>query len=68
MSESKGQVPGFEVMQVAGEIEPDADGGYAVHIDGETFQAADVAEALAMLAEAAARYEMSMESEEELEL
>ncbi|HUZ56460.1 MAG TPA: hypothetical protein VMU94_28540 [Streptosporangiaceae bacterium] len=68
MSESNGQATGFEVVQIAGEIEPDADGGYTVHIDGETFQAGDVAEALAMLAEAAARHEMSMEPEEELEL
>jgi predicted RNase H-like HicB family nuclease len=68
MSENNGQAPGFEVMQITGEIEPDADGGYTVRIGGETFQAADVAEALAMLADAAARHEISMESEDELEL
>jgi predicted RNase H-like HicB family nuclease len=68
MSESNGQALGFEVVQIAGEIEPDADGGYTVRIDGETFQAADVAEALAMLSEAATEYEMSMAADEELEL
>jgi hypothetical protein len=68
MSESNGQAPDVKVLQIAGEIEPNADGGYTVSIGGENFQAADVAEALAMLTEAVAEYEMSMEADEELEL
>jgi len=68
MPKSDGQAPDFKLLRIAGEIEPDADGGYTVHIDGDTFQAADVAEALAMLTEAAAEYERSMEADDELEL
>ena len=58
MPENNGQEPEIIVLQIAGEIEPNADGGYTVSIGGESFQAADVAEALAMLAEAVTEYEM----------
>jgi hypothetical protein len=68
MSEDNDQAPDIKVLQIAGEIEPNADGGYTVSIGGESFQAADVAEALAKLTEAVAEYEMSMEADEELEL